>query len=235
MDVNLPTVLASVGAALLVHLLITFFVALVSAPKNKSGKSVGQSRFYERLAAALLRRGGGTNAENNKPKKARTAAEIMRGTHHIDVTERGGNGEAVDYRLWMELLVYDLSHADGSPMLQSVEEILQHFHLVLSQQKIPHVLYTHVYQPTQVGLLFWSQDVSFFAREIHEMLQTGTKVQWKYTMFGKTYSNGHEADLNHALLHKPIKMAMKEEHKYAIWYPLRRSGKFYLEEPERQC
>jgi len=121
-------------------------------------------------------------------------------------------------------------------------------------------------------------------------------------MFGKTYSNGHEPNLEHALLHKPVNAALgktvtkksekedcgtpkdDEDHgsdgsavmvspakkdtaataskdskdvagdesnqnaaegkdtlqesnsaRYAIWYPLRRSGKFYMEDPADRC
>ncbi|CAD7954210.1 unnamed protein product [Amoebophrya sp. A120] len=197
----------------------------------------GPARFYERLANALMLRGGGQIQQ----KKHRTAAEIMRGKHKIDVKERGGNGDAVDYRLWMQLLVYDLhgastpDHFTAANQLSS-EETLRQFHLILTSKKIPHVLYSHIYHPTQVGLLFWSQDPSYFVKHVNPLLQHGdTKARLLHTMFGKTYSNGHEQDLDYALLQKPVKMAMKKEHEYCIWYPLRRCGKFYLEEPEAQC
>jgi chlorite dismutase len=45
-------------------------------------------------------------------------------------------------------------------------------------------------------------------------------------MFGRTYGSGHEADLEHVLLQRPIERALDPKNQWAIWYPLRRSGAF---------
>jgi chlorite dismutase len=48
----------------------------------------------------------------------------------------------------------------------------------------------------------------------------------EYTMFGRTYSIGYEPDLAEALLRRPKRTVLNRDWPWAIWYPLRRSGRF---------
>ena len=45
-------------------------------------------------------------------------------------------------------------------------------------------------------------------------------------MLGRTYSIGYEPDLPEVLLHRPRRTVLNPVWKWAVWYPLRRSGKF---------
>jgi chlorite dismutase len=46
------------------------------------------------------------------------------------------------------------------------------------------------------------------------------------TMFGRTYALGHEEDLEETLVARPRRRVLDPELRWAIWYPLRRSGSF---------
>jgi len=48
----------------------------------------------------------------------------------------------------------------------------------------------------------------------------------EYTMLGRTYSLGYEPDLVDVLMHRPRRTVLNADWKWAVWYPLRRSGKF---------
>ena len=47
-----------------------------------------------------------------------------------------------------------------------------------------------------------------------------------YTMFGRTYSLGYEPDLEDALIGRPRRTVFNPDWRWAVWYPLRRSGAF---------
>ena len=46
----------------------------------------------------------------------------------------------------------------------------------------------------------------------------------EYTMLGRTYSIGYEPDLQETLLRRPQRTVLNPSWKWAVWYPLRRSG-----------
>jgi chlorite dismutase len=45
-------------------------------------------------------------------------------------------------------------------------------------------------------------------------------------MLGRTYSIGYEMDLREVLVERPMRTALNPAWKWAVWYPLRRSGRF---------
>ena len=54
-------------------------------------------------------------------------------------------------------------------------------------------------------------------------------------MFGRSYSLGYEPDLADTLVQRPMRTVLNTEWPWAIWYPLRRSGRFaQLEEQEQR-
>ena len=48
----------------------------------------------------------------------------------------------------------------------------------------------------------------------------------EYTMLGRTYAIGYEPDLADVLLQRPRRTVLNPAWPWAVWYPLRRSGKF---------
>ena len=57
----------------------------------------------------------------------------------------------------------------------------------------------------------------------------------EYTMLGRTYAIGYEPDLHETLIDRPRRTVLNPDWPWAIWYPLRRSGKFaQLDEQEQR-
>jgi chlorite dismutase len=54
------------------------------------------------------------------------------------------------------------------------------------------------------------------------------------TMLGRTYAIGYEPDLADVLLHRPVRTVLNPAWPWAIWYPLRRSGRFAQLPPDDQ-
>ncbi|MGA1529789.1 MAG: chlorite dismutase family protein, partial [Kiritimatiellia bacterium] len=48
----------------------------------------------------------------------------------------------------------------------------------------------------------------------------------EYTMMGRSYSIGYEADLDHVLVNRPIERMTNPDWPWAVYYPLRRAGAF---------
>jgi chlorite dismutase len=132
--------------------------------------------------------------------------------------ERGGVRQTSDRRLFMQLLAFgDCRITPG--LIRALEAAA-----------IEGVLYEDVNDPTGVALLTWSVDPAWFTTALRELLQyppfseLGFKPE--YTMLGRSYAIGHEPDLDDWLLDKPRRSATAPEHRWAVWYPLRRAGAF---------
>ena len=62
----------------------------------------------------------------------------------------------------------------------------------------------------------------------------GYTLKPDYTMFGRTYSLGYEPDLEDALIGRPRRTVFNPDWRWAVWYPLRRSGSFARLPAEQQ-
>lgn len=148
----------------------------------------------------------------------------------LDITEKGGirNGErqVSDKRLLMQLLAFGGCH-DSSALAQA-----------LKAAAMPSVLYEDVHDIHGVGLLTWSENADFFVTTLrHFLLQQAFEVltpKLEYSMLGRTYSLGYEPDLNDWLLHKPPRTVLNSQMRWAVWYPLRRTGVFQVLPAEEQ-
>jgi chlorite dismutase len=100
----------------------------------------------------------------------------------------------------------------------------------LADAKIAGVLYEDVNDPRGVGLLAFSEDPGYFLDRVRPLLNGPAfrpLVQKpEYTMLGRTYALGYEPDLEDVLLRRPRRTVLNPEWKWAVFYPLRRSGKF---------
>jgi chlorite dismutase len=148
--------------------------------------------------------------------------ETRRGPEPPDISERGGmRGGAPqrsDTRLFMQLLAFG-GCADATSLAES-----------LARTDIAGVLYEDMNDPRGVALLTFSENPSFFLDRVRPLLnQTrfSSLVQKpEYTMLGRTYSLGYEPDLVDVLLHRPRRTVLNPDWRWAVWYPLRRSGRF---------
>ena len=100
----------------------------------------------------------------------------------------------------------------------------------LSSAGIAGVLYQDANDPRGVALLTFDEDPTIFVDGVRALLNTapfGSLVQKaEYTMLGRTYSIGYEPDLTDVLLQRPRRTVLNPAWPWAVWYPLRRSGRF---------
>ena len=145
-----------------------------------------------------------------------------RGPEPPDLSERGGvkNGEPQrsDRRLFMQFLAFG-GCENTRPLVEAA-----------AAGGFSGVLYEDVNDPRGVALLTVSEDPAFFLDRVRPMLNgppfRPLVQKPEYTMLGRTYSIGYEPDLEETLLHRPRRSVLNAEWPWAVWYPLRRSGKF---------
>lgn len=154
----------------------------------------------------------------------------------IDVLEYGGKREGVrqsmDRRLFMQLVVVD------APRGSNADEVAKRLADLCGRERIAAVVYADTAVPRGIGLLSWSEDPAHFVRKVRPLLShdalSQAKVRSDFSMLGRTYSTGHEPDLEWTLLRRPIENVTHEGYGWHIWYPLRRTGAFARLEPEAQ-
>jgi len=91
------------------------------------------------------------------------------------------------------------------------------------------VLYEDLNDPTGIGLLTFDEDPGYFLSTVRPLVGeafSGLRFREEFTMLGRTYSMGYEADLEEALITRPKARLCSPELPWAVWYPLRRSGSF---------
>lgn len=148
-----------------------------------------------------------------------------RGLETPDISERGGIKEGQqqrsDVRLFMQFMAF--GRCDDAGTVADT----------LARAKIDGVLYEDVNDPRGIGLVTFSEDADYFLDRVRPIVneiqggQPGELVQKPdYTMLGRTYGLGHEPDLTDVLLSRPRRTVLNPLWKWAVWYPLRRSGKF---------
>jgi hypothetical protein len=150
------------------------------------------------------------------------AAPTRRGPEAPDISEKGGvrNGQPQrsDERLFMQFLAFGQC-ADARPLGQA-----------FSRAGVPCVVYEDVNDPGGIGVLTFSRDPGFFIDRVRPLLNSAafdSLVQKReFTMLGRTYSLGYEPDLIDTLVHRPRRTVLNPAWRWAVWYPLRRSGKF---------
>jgi len=188
----------------------------------------------KRLAEALFKNAGGivkvggghpTHLPKVPPPELReVGAASITDPHERQYSNR---------RLYMQLRILDVD-LKATEMTRFINDLKS----LLSD--IPAVVYMDANSNNGVGFLTWAEDPAFFTDKVNIIL-SNPKIASKFaersgwTMFGKTYSNGHEKDLEEFLFKKPIRNATKDEWDWAIWYPLRRRGPFYIQPPGDQC
>lgn len=139
-----------------------------------------------------------------------------------DLREKGsprdGEPQISEQRLFMQLLAF--GDVTSAPLLVDA----------LNRTGFEAVLYNDVHDPRGVALLTMHQDPSFFVHQLRSFLNASPfdklTLKPQYTMFGRTYSLGYEPDLNDTLFGRPRRTAMNPDWPWAIWYPLRRAGRF---------
>jgi hypothetical protein len=147
---------------------------------------------------------------------------VRRGPAPPDLREKGGtrNGEPQysDDRLFMQFLAFG-NCVDMQPLVG-----------VLEASGICGVLYEDMNDPRGVGVLALAEDPAVFLDRLRPALNEApfqALVQKPaHTMLGRTYAIGYEPDLREVLLDRPRRTVLNRDWNWAIWYPLRRNGRF---------
>jgi chlorite dismutase len=150
------------------------------------------------------------------------ATETRRGPEPPDISERGGMRQGVpqrsDRRLFMQFLAFG-----GCDDSRSLAE-------ALAASGLTGVLYEDVNDARGIGLLTITEQPADFLDRLRPMLNrapfAGLQQKPEYTMLGRTYALGYEPDLEEVLIDRPRRTVLNTAWRWAIWYPLRRSGKF---------
>ncbi|MDB4938247.1 MAG: hypothetical protein JWP87_5219 [Labilithrix sp.] len=163
----------------------------------------------------------------------------------IDVNEYGGKKEGVkqsiNRRLFMQLLVFrvprgtqPISGGKSSAPDAVGAELLG----ILKERKIAGVVYADTMDPRSLGLLTWSEDPTHFVKNVRPLFTEApladVELRDDFAMLGRSYSTGHEPELEWTLLKRPIENATNEVTRWHVWYPLRRKGAFAKLEPIEQ-
>ena len=153
---------------------------------------------------------------------SQTDAPVRRGPEPPDLSEKGGpkNGQPQksDVRLFMQLMAFG-----GSTDSRRLAD-------TLARADVEGVLYDDMNDPRGVGLLTFAEDPAFFLDRVRPILNaepfSGLTQKPEYTMLGRTYSLGYEPDLVDVLQFRPRRTVLNKAWPWAVWYPLRRSGRF---------
>jgi len=147
-----------------------------------------------------------------------------------DLSEKGGLKHGApqrsDERLFMQLMAF------GG--CRDIQKIARH----LATASMTGVLYEDLNDPRGIAVLALAQDPSHFLDVVRPLLTQGPceplVLKPDFTMVGRTYSLGYEPDLRDTLIERPRRTVLNSEWRWAVWYPLRRSGRFSQLPPEEQ-
>jgi chlorite dismutase len=147
---------------------------------------------------------------------------MRKGPEPPDISEKGGmkNGQPqrLDERLFMQLLAFG-GCRDTQPLMYA-----------LTGAGITGALYEDVNDPRGIALLTLTPDPTSFVDRVRRLLNAppfdSLTQKPDYTMLGRTYAIGYEPDLTETLLERPRRTVLNPAWKWAVWYPLRRSGRF---------
>lgn len=154
----------------------------------------------------------------------------------IEVSERGaprdGIPQAMDRRLFMQLMVFE------SDKSLAPADALRNLAAALARRNVASVVYEDVNNPYGLGVLSWSEDPLDFATKLRPVFgdpeAKNLNLLREFTMLGRSYSTGYEADLEYWILRRPRETVLNEAWPWAVWYPLRRSGEFERLEPRER-
>jgi chlorite dismutase len=147
-----------------------------------------------------------------------------------DLSEKGGlrhgQPQRSDERLFMQLFAFGGCGRASDVVRQ------------IAGAPFEAVLYEDLNDPRGIALLTLSRDPNTFLDHVRPLLNTGPlstlTLRSDLTMFGRTYSLGYEPDLRNALLERPRRTVLNPDWPWAVWYPLRRNGRFAQLSPEEQ-
>jgi chlorite dismutase len=139
-----------------------------------------------------------------------------------DLSEKGGpkagQPQRSDERLFMQLLAFG-----GCTEARAAAEHV-------ARASLTGVVYEDLNDPRGIAVLTLSRMPAYFMDTVRPALTVGIfadlALKPDLTLFGRTYSLGYEPDLHETLVERPQRTVLNPEWRWAIWYPMRRSGSF---------
>jgi hypothetical protein len=158
------------------------------------------------------------------------STEPRRGPEPPDLTEKGGmkdgQPQRSNERLFMQLLAFG-GCTDTQPLADA-----------LARANVSGALYEDINDPHGVAVLSMSESPAYFLDRVRPVLNEppfdALTQKADYTMMGRTYAIGYEPDLVEVLQRRPRRTVLNPLWPWAVWYPLRRSGRFAQLPPEEQ-
>ncbi len=145
-----------------------------------------------------------------------------KGLEPPDISERGGLKGGVpqrsDERLFMQVLAFG-----GCPDSKALAA-------TLGRAGVTGVVYEDLNDPRGVAILVLNRDPNYFLDALRPVLAADPFARLapktELTMFGRTYALGYEPDLQEVLFARPTRTVLNPAWPWAVWYPLRRNGRF---------
>ena len=140
---------------------------------------------------------------------------------------KNGEPQRSDVRLFMQLQAFG-GCVDVTPLARALEA-----------SGLQTVLYEDAHDARGVALLTLGTDPSVFVEGQRALLNAAPFASLtqkpEFTMLGRTYAIGYEPDLDETLIKRPTRTVLNAAWPWAVWYPLRRNGKFaQLSEQEQR-
>lgn len=157
----------------------------------------------------------------NKPDAAMEA---------LDIREKGAgqNGQPAyfDRRVYCQLRVFT-GCPDVAPLIEKLKAL-----------GLAGVLYRDANDPQGVGVLLIGEEKELFDDKVSRVMAgepfASLTPRPRLTMLGRTYSTGHEQDLEDWMLERPKRYALDPDSPWAVWYPLRRKPEFEAMDPREK-
>ena len=148
-----------------------------------------------------------------------------------ELLEKGHNGTCSNRRMFFQLRVLEAKDA------KHAQEAIGRLKEAITGVMDGWVIYSDACSSRSLGLLVWTEKPEVLAIDLPQVISSaGALVERPgWTMLGRTYSNGHERDLEDFLLKKPVRTVISGDEPWAVWYPMRRKGLFYLQPGADQC
>ena len=158
-----------------------------------------------------------------------TTSETNQSDGNIDLSEKGRSPEgkpvSLDRRLFMQFMAF--RNANLNFLVEQFEKI--------SAQA---VIYQDLSDARSIGIMVYCEDPGYIVDQIQPILNRTELADMEYreefTMVGRTYSIGYEADLQDVLINRPARRVCDKSTPWAVYYPVRRSGAFERQPREEQ-
>jgi len=164
-------------------------------------------------------------ASPSRPVPSGPPASQPDGNIELSEKGRGADGQPVslDRRLFMQFMAFRNGNA---------EALKEQFESISAQA----VIYQDLHDARGLGVMAYCQDPAYIVDQIQPILRSQSHLEYRqeYTMLGRTYAIGYEADLEDVLIHRPVQRVCDPATPWVVYYPVRRSGLFERQSREDQ-